>query len=334
MTHAELRETLETRQVAIYFAIVLMGGVVGALAPGMERLESAINPALAFMLFVTFLQVPLAALGQALRDLRFLGVLLGVNFIIVPMIAAGLLQFLPPDPLVRLGVLIVLLCPCIDYVVTFSHLGRADARLLLAATPALLVLQMAALPLYLNLMLGADAARLVHAEPFLHAFLWLIAIPLALAVACQVWASRSKAGQTVTATLGLLPVPATALVLFIVMAFVVPQFNAALAPSLQALPIYAAFAVFAPIAGWLSARAAKLKPEAARAVAFSAGTRNSLVVLPLAMAVPGASPILPAIIVTQTLVELVFQLVYIRVISRLGSELAPDMRQQNRREPS
>src|SRR5690606_17376063 len=35
-----------------------------------------------------------------------------------------LTQFLPPEPLVRLGVLLVLLTPCIDYVVTFAHLGR------------------------------------------------------------------------------------------------------------------------------------------------------------------------------------------------------------------
>ncbi|XOT98248.1 arsenic resistance protein, partial [Alcaligenes pakistanensis] len=35
----------------------------------------------------------------------------------------------------------------------------------------------------------------------------------------------------------------------------------------------------------------------------SSATRNSLVVLPLALAIPGALPLLPAIILTQTLVE-------------------------------
>jgi ACR3 family arsenite transporter len=41
--------------------------------------------------------------------------------------------------------------------------------------------------------------------------------------------------------------------------------------------------------------------------------------LPLALAVPGALPLLPAIIVTQTLVELVTELVYVRAIARLGA---------------
>jgi hypothetical protein len=35
--------------------------------------------------------------------------------------------------------------------------------------------------------------------------------------------------------------------------------------------------------------------------------------------VPGAGPVLPAIIVTQTLVELTGELVYIRLIPRLGN---------------
>ncbi len=176
MTRDQFREALEMRQVATYFAAVLLGVVTALVLPGTTALEPAINPALALMLFVTFLQVPLAALGQAMRDVRFLGALLGVNFIVVPLLVAGLVPFMPSDPMIRLGILLVLLCPCIDYVVTFAHLGRADARLLLASTPALLIVQMLLLPIYLAAFLGDDAARLVRAGPFVHAFVWLIAI--------------------------------------------------------------------------------------------------------------------------------------------------------------
>lgn len=316
MTKGELRDLFETRQVTIYFGAMLLGALAGVLIPGTEALEPAINPALALMLFVTFLQVPLAALGQAMRDLRFLAALLAVNFLVVPLLVSGLIQFAPADPLIRLGVLVVLLCPCIDYVVTFAHLGRADARLLLASTPMLLIVQMLLLPLYLAAFLGEQAAGLVQAGPFLHAFLWLIALPLALAILCQFRAARSETGARVTAALGLFPVPATALVLAIVIAAVLPQLGAALPAALHVLPIYIAFAVIAPVAGWLAARAAGLDTPAGRAVAFSAGARNSLVVLPLALAVPGAIPVLPAIIVTQTLVELMFEPIYVRVLRR------------------
>lgn len=314
-----LRDRLEHHQIIIYFAAVVVAAAVALLVPGTEALEGAINPALALMLFVTFLQVPLADLGRAFTRIRFLGALLTTNFLIVPLLVALLVQFLPADPMVRLGVLLVLLTPCIDYVVTFSHIGRADARLLLAATPMLLIAQMLLLPAYLRVFLGDAAAELVHLGPFVHAFVWLIAIPLVLAALVQLWAARSGAGQRVAAGLGLLPVPATALVLFVVVAAMMPQLGAAIEPALRVIPLYVAFAVVAPLIGWTVARLWRLDAPAGRAVAFSAGTRNSLVVLPLALAVPGAIPVLPAIIVTQTMVELVASVIYMRLIPRLGA---------------
>ncbi|KQQ44664.1 arsenic resistance protein [Duganella sp. Leaf126] len=315
---SRIRETLEQRQVIIYFCSIVLAAVIATLVPGTGALEAVINPALALMLFVTFLQVPLADLRRALTRVRFLGALLVTNFMVVPLLVGVLVQLLPQDPMIRLGLLMVLLTPCIDYVVTFAHLGRADAKLLLAATPALLVAQMILLPLYLRSFLGDEAASLVHLGPFFDAFVWLIAVPLVTAAAVQLWAARSPAGSRSAAMLGVLPVPATALVLFIVVAAMFPQLGMATDAALRVAPVYIAFAVAAPLLGWAVARAFGLDAPAGRAVAFSAGTRNSLVILPLALAVPAAVPVLPAIIITQTIVELVSSLIYIRMIPKLG----------------
>lgn len=313
----QVRETLEARQVAIYFAAIVVGGLAGMAIGGAEALEAAINPALALMLFVTFLQVPLVELGAALKNGRFLAALLAVNFVAVPLLAYALVQVLPDDPMLRLGVLMVLLTPCIDYVVTFAHLGRGDARLLLASTPILLIAQMLLLPIQLGVMLGDAASGLVQPGPFVHAFVWLIALPLLLAAAVQFWAGRSRAGASASKALGLLPVPATALVLVLVLAAVAPRIGEALPAAMAAAPVYVAFAVLAPLLGLGAARLFSLEAAAGRAVSFSAATRNSLVVLPLAFAVPGGAPLLPAVIVTQTIVELVSELVYIRLVPRL-----------------
>ncbi len=313
------REFLETQQVKVYFGAVVLAAIIALLVPGTTVLESAVNPALALMLFVTFLQVPLVDLGRAFARIRFLAALLVTNFVVVPILVAVLVQLLPADPMLRLGVLFVLLTPCIDYVVTFSHLGRADARLLLASTPALLILQMVLLPVYLGFFLGADAANLVQMGPFVHAFVWLLVVPLVLAALVQIWASRNRMGERVATILGVLPVPATALVLFVVIAAVVPQLGPAIDGALRVVPIYIAFAILAPLIGWGVGRLIRLEAAAGRAIAFSAATRNSLVVLPLAFAVPGAVPVLPAIIVTQTLVELMSELIYMRLIPRLGA---------------
>lgn len=312
------KETLERYQVGIYFGTVVLAVLAALLVPDTAALEYGINPALAAMLFVTFLQVPLADLRRGFAARRFLAALLTTNFLAVPLLVAVFFQFLPSDSVVRLGVLLVLLTPCIDYVVTFSHSGRADARLLLAATPALLLVQMLLLPVYLALFLGNDAAALVQPGPFIHAFVWLIAVPLTLAAVMQLWAARSRPAERIFAALSPLPVPATALVLFVVVAAVLPQLGPASDTAVRVVPLYIAFAVIAPLIGWSIGRLFRLDAVAGRAVAFSAGTRNSLVVLPLALAVPGAIPVLPAIIVTQTLVELVSELIYVRLIAKLG----------------
>lgn len=75
-----------------------------------------------------------------------------------------------------------------------------------------------------------------------------------------------------------------------------------------------------PRAGLVIARIAGLGAPAGRAVAFSGATRNPLVVLPLALAVPGAISIISAVIVAQTLVKLTASLVYIRLMPLSGSD--------------
>ena len=144
----------------------------------------------------------------------------------------------------------MLLAPCIDYVVTFAHLGRADAARLLAATPILLILQMLALPFYLTLFLGQDASGLIVFAPFIDAFIWLIAVPLALAALLQWLAARRRTIATFSDALSYLPVPATALVLFIVVAAVIPPLRTTWASVLLAVPFYVLFALLAPLLGW------------------------------------------------------------------------------------
>jgi len=319
MPLARLKDFLEERQVACYLSAVAAAALLAWCVPASTRLAPAIEPLLGFMLFVTFLQVPLTELRRAAGNLRFLAALLAANFIAIPLLVAGLLPWLPGEPLARAGMLLVLLTPCIDYVVTFAHLGRADARALLAATPALLGAQMLLLPVYLGVFLDGQGAALVQWEPFVRAFVWLIALPLALAAACQAAAARSRQADAAVRLLGLLPVPATALLLFVVVAAVAPRLGLARDAVVAAVPVYAAYAVLAPAIGWGMGRLWRLPAGQARAISFSAATRNSLVVLPLGLAIPGAVPVVPAVILAQTLVELLCELLYVRLLPRLGA---------------
>ena len=83
------------------------------------------------------------------------------------------------------------------------------------------------------------------------------------------------------------------------------------------IPLYVAFLVVMAGVGWALARACRFEPSAARALVFTGATRNSLVVLPLALALGDEYAITGAVIVTQTLVEVIGMVAYVRTVPRL-----------------
>ncbi|MYQ72878.1 arsenic resistance protein [Streptomyces sp. SID4934] len=313
-----LVERMEVHQVAVYVGAMVAGALVGWAAPGLAPgLEHAVNPVLGALLFVTFLQVPAAELFRSLRDGRFLAAVLVVNFVVVPLVVAAMFVLLPADQAVRIGVLLVLLCPCIDYVIVFSGLAGGSSRRLLAATPLLLVAQMVLLPGFLYLFMGAELAEVVEVGPFVEAFLMLIVIPLALAWTVQGWAARRPTGRRAADAAGTAMVPLMAATLLTVVASQVPKIGDSLGDVAAVVPFYAAFLVVMAFAGLAVARLFRLGTPAGRAVVFTGATRNSLVVLPLALALPDRFAAAGAVVVTQTLVEVVGMVVYVRLVPRL-----------------
>lgn len=310
------RDWLEEHQIALYFAVVATAAIAGLNSEQFTDLAAmAITPAIAVLMYAMFLQIPFLELREAFVNRRFVGALLLANFLLVPLMVWLVTWPLWSNKALLIGALLVLLTPCIDYVVVFTHLGKGDSRLVLAATPLLLLLQLLLLPLYLQLMLGSEVATVIEVRPFAEAFVLLIVIPLLAAVLTESGGRRSSLVRAWSAGWAWLPVPAMALVLIVVVgsqvAAVVRQLDI-LAPL---LPVYGAFLLLAPVLGVLSARLFGLEAPAARAVAFSSGTRNSLVVLPLALALPESiRGLAAAAVITQTLVELIGELIYLRVI--------------------
>ncbi|NYD68557.1 ACR3 family arsenite efflux pump ArsB [Agromyces atrinae] len=308
---------MERRQIALYLAAIALGAGIGLVLPGSEHLEVAITPVLGLLLFATFLAVPFASLGRALRDVRFLGAVLVLNFLIVPIVAFGLSRFVSGDPGLVFGVLLVLLTPCIDYVIVFTGLAGGAATRLLAATPLLMIAQMLLLPVYLVTFIGAEGVAMMDVEPFVVAFVSLIVLPLAAAAAVQALARRYRAARAVESTMGALMVPLMMATLAVVVASQIAAVSNALGSLLVTVPIFIAFAIVMVPLGDVTGRLFGVDTPARRAVVFSGATRNSLVVLPLALAAPDTFAIAPTVVVTQTLVELVAMVVFVRVIPAL-----------------
>ncbi|TCJ77017.1 UNVERIFIED_ORG: ACR3 family arsenite efflux pump ArsB [Dietzia maris] len=326
-------EWMERHQVSLYLAGLVLGGLVGLLAPAVAGpAELAIQPVLALLLYATFLGIPFARIGGAFRDGRFLGTILAVNFLLVPPIVWLLTRIVAHDRVLLVGVLFVLLTPCIDYVLVFSGLAGADVHRLLAATPLLMLAQMALLPLYLWLFVGSEFVAAVELEPFVEAFVLLIALPLAAAALTQFVAGRGESaraargdravrvgrvGRSVAQGAAAAMVPLMVATLALVVASQISAVSERLGALVQVVPVYVAFVMVMVPVGMAAGRLAGLDVPGRRAIAFSGATRNSLVVLPLVLALPAAFDLAALVVVTQTLVELVAMVVLVRLVPRL-----------------
>lgn len=240
---------------ALYLAALALGAVAGlALPQRAGAFEAAVTPVLVALLYATFLGVPMARLRAAFTDGRFMAAILAVNFLIAPLVVLVLSRPLADAPALLVGVLLVLLAPCVDYVMVFTRLAGGAWSRTLAASPALMLLQIIVLPLGLTALAGSAT---ISWRPFAGAFVLMILTPLGLSALIM-----PAVGEGVGRLLG------------------------QDAPSRLAL-------------------------------AFSGTTRNSLVVLPLALALPRGLEPAAIVVVTQTLVELVVMVAYTPMLPRL-----------------
>ncbi len=307
-------EWMERHQVALYIGAILLGLGVGWVVPGSHNLEHAIEPVLALLLFATFLGVPFGKLGAAFRDVRFLAAVGVLNFVLVPLVVFGLSRFVAGNDALLIGVLLVLLTPCIDYVIVFAGLAGGAAPKLLAAAPLLMLAQMLLLPVYLLLFIGPGALGMIDVAPFIEAFLILIVAPLGAAALVQALSRRFAVARAIERTMLAAMVPLMMLTLAVVIASQVRGVGEQIGALVQVVPIYVAFVVILVGTGVVVGRAARLDAPAARALTFSGVTRNSLVVLPLALALPASLSLAPLVVVTQTLVELVAMVMLVRAL--------------------
>ena len=293
---------------------------MGILFPHASATFSAgVTPALALLLFATFLAIPMAKLWESFRNIRFLAAICFVNFLLVPVIAFFLTRFISSHSVLVVGVLLVLLAPCVDYVIVFTRAAGGAHEQLLAATPVLMLLQILLLPLYLNWFTGGEMLTSMNLRPFVEAFTVLILIPLLAAALVQILAQRFTPSAFIEDVMDLLMVPLMMLVLFLVIASQVFSVGTSLSQLAFVVPIYVAFLALMGVLGSWVAKLFKLEPRAQRAVVFSGATRNSLVVLPLALAMPPGYEFVPAVVVCQTIVEIIGMLAYTRLVPKLVS---------------
>jgi ACR3 family arsenite transporter len=193
-----------------------------------------------------------------------------LNFAAVPIVVFALTRIIAGNEAVLVGVVLVLLAPCIDYVIVFSGLAGAASERLLAGAPLLMLLQ------------------IIDIAPFAEAFVLLIVIPLALAAATQLWARRRRLGEQIIEAMAAAMVPVMMVTLAVVVASQIDSVRSRIDQLAAAAAIFVVFLIVMAFVGVGAGKVFGQDVPATRALVFSGATRNSLVVLPLALALPPA----------------------------------------------
>lgn len=306
------RLELERNQVWLYLAAIVAGLILGSFALGVAPIfERILWPVLAVLLFATFLQTPLLHVRDAFRDGRFMLASVLGNFVFVPLLVWGLLCVTPGDPALKLGVALVLLAPCTDWFVTFSQLGRGHAASAVAVTPFNLLAQLLLLPLYLWWLVPGTFGGEIVAGDILPAAIALIGVPLVAAALGERWIEARAERAIWRERAAWTPVPLLAVVVFLIAG---AQINV-VADAWPHLPrltlIFVVFLIAVALLARVLAAGFKLTIDRGRTLVFSLGTRNSFVVLPIALALPQGWELAVVAIVFQSLVELFGMVLYL-----------------------
>jgi len=237
-----------------------------------------------------------------------------VDCVLAPLVVAALSRPVSDSPALLTGLLLVLLAPCVDYVMVFTRLAGGAWERILAASPVLMLAQTLLLPILLAALAGPGLAS-ISRRPFALAFIVMIALPLGLSALTQWVSARYRPVARVQSGTTALMVPLMMATLTVVTASQIAAFASHLGLLVHVVPIFLIFAAIMPLTGNVVGLLAHQDRSARLALAFSGTTRNSLVVLPLALALPDV--LAPIVVVTQTLVELIVMVVYVRLLPRL-----------------
>ena len=345
----------ERHQSALYLTSMAVGVVLSLFCPPeVSEVSDALVPyALAVLLFANFMGVPFGR-GQererngapAAASRGFTLWLITLNFIVVPLLVMILLPtFLGDSFVIALAVALVVLAPCIDYVVVFTRYAGGDSTLLLRKTPLLLGLQILIIPIwtsiytYIGIFAYKDLGSIFPLPASAYAALLVVMIPALAAYLVQRahhTPKIAKYAKTISDISETYMVGIMCVLLTLMCTAYARRIGEAPQHLVHWVPFYFIFALCAGMLGFLLPYTARYavknrKPltlKGRKAIIFSVVTRNALVMFPVILAlserlkeqrVPQADLMQPAVL-TQTMVELIVMIVFVRILQPLREE--------------
>ncbi|WP_460785237.1 arsenic resistance protein [Microbacterium tumbae] len=189
-----------------FFGAILVGTLLGVLAPAASQtVNGFVDPLILVLVGVLFFTLRLEGASALRRAPRTALLAVGMNFLVIPVIALALTALLPGEAL-RVGVLIYCLAPCTDWFLGFTRLAGGDTAIGAALIPVQMILQLVLYPVWLALFAGrsVDAMLAIAGPTLLTWFLLPAAAGVALRLLLQA-AMPATARRLTTAADGMVP---------------------------------------------------------------------------------------------------------------------------------
>ena len=311
---------MERHQVALYLGSMIVGVACAGLSGWSYASEQLVPYALGALLWTNFALMPLTGMSVGQYKRLACTVVLTATFGTPILVAPLVSLFIPEGGPVALAAVIVLLAPCVDYVVVFTRIAGGEYRGLLAATPYLLGAQLIFIPVWTSIYayIGILDTRVVGeifplpAESYLS--LTPLIVPLVAAYLVQRWSTRSPQRQQTYERVRSMSDTAMIPLMCLLLALMCSAYTPAVLNEMQLIPrlagLYLTYAILAGVAAWFLSRAMSRAERIS--VTFSAVTRNALIIYPVValcaqrLAHNGnpEAKLMGATVLTQTLTEL------------------------------
>lgn len=293
-------------------SVLIMAGIVLGTGIGMTRpdagqwLGARVDATVLLLVGLLFFGVRLGALVQAAGNLRFLGIAVVVNFLLVPWIGYGVAWvFLADHPLLMLGLTIYFMAPCTDWFLGFTRLSGGNVALGTALIPVNMVVQLLLYPVYLQWFGSHPETRVeagVMGETLLQWFLLPLVVAVLLRLLLPLWLGARRFGQTVAQADRATPWVLAWLVLEIFAANigVIREHRAVFVWMLLAVFI---FFMLTFLLGELVSRQTRLRYPEHALLTMTIGARNAPLMLAVTMTALPEQPLVHAALVIGMLVE-------------------------------
>lgn len=321
---SKISKSMESNLTWIVSASIIAGVAFGSLFPSQAKgLKAVTTLALFVMLYPMMIGLRIEEVGKAVSNLTLISLSLLFNFLLSPLLAAGLARLLLHDrPDFAVGLILTGTVPCAGMVAGWTGYAKGNVALALVLVALSLLVSIPLIPIWMSVLGGMYIA--VDAWAMFQDILVAVVIPLILGDLTRRAIVRSKGPQGFQQIRPILPGTSMLgmyMIVFISMALEAtnliqhPEYFVIILIPLGLLytTLFAASVAFSKL----------VRFPYEDMVAFSYGVAGKNISIALALATIFFSPLTVLVLALKPVIQIAFMTLFLRLSPRLGERWFP-----------